>query len=200
MRIAEVRLFRVEGEGPAWELEDRCVEPIDLYPEHARPTAGAGDAPTRVVARYVEVATDDGASGLYGPIDPRQTFLIATELRPHLLGADPLAIAALHDRMLRLNRHGRAGIFVNAISAVDNALWDLAGRVRGEPVYRLLGGPTRDRITAYASMRSRSSTRHRGTRRRSGSSRTGPARAGRGCNGTWRWQVPSARPSARATH
>ena len=152
MKIADVRLFRVEGEGPAWEFEDRAVEALDLYPDHVRATAGAGDVPTRLVARYVELVTDDGVVGRYGPIDPRQAFLIATELRGLLLGADPLAIEATHDRLLRLNRHGRSGMFVNAISAVDNALWDLAGHVRGEPVYRLLGGPTRDRVPAYASM------------------------------------------------
>jgi len=152
MKIADVRLFRVEGEGPAWEFEDRSVEALDLYPEHVRATAGAGDAPTRIVARYVEIVTDEDAVGRYGPIDARQAFLIATDLRGHLLGADPLAIEAIHDRLLRLNRHGRAGLFVNAISAVDNALWDLRGRVQGLPVYRLLGGPTRERIPAYASM------------------------------------------------
>jgi len=152
MKIADVRLFRVEGEGPAWEFEDRCVEALDLYPDHIAATAGAGDAPSRLSATYVEITTDEDVAGLYGPIDVRQAFLIANDLRGMLLGTDPLAIAAIHDRMLRLNRHGRAGLFVNAISAIDNALWDLAGRVRGEPVYRLLGGPTRDRIPAYASM------------------------------------------------
>jgi L-alanine-DL-glutamate epimerase-like enolase superfamily enzyme len=96
--------------------------------------------------------TDEGLSGLYGPIDARQAFLIATDLRGPLMGADPIATEAIHDRMLRLNRHGRAGMFVNAISAVDNALWDLRGKAAGEPVYRLLGGPTRDRVPAYASM------------------------------------------------
>jgi L-alanine-DL-glutamate epimerase-like enolase superfamily enzyme len=43
-------------------------------------------------------------------------------------------------------------LFVNAISAVDNALWDLRGKVAGQPVYRLLGGPTRQRVPVYASM------------------------------------------------
>lgn len=152
MRIEEVRLFRVEGDGPAWEFEDRSVEALDLYQEHVRATAGAGDAPTRIVARYVELTTDGGAVGRYGPIDARQAFLIATGLRDHLHGADPLAIEAIHDRLLRLDRHGRAGMFVSAISAVDNALWDLRGRIEGLPVYRVLGGPTRDRVPAYASM------------------------------------------------
>ncbi|MGH2540803.1 MAG: enolase C-terminal domain-like protein [Actinomycetota bacterium] len=152
MKIAAVRLFRVEGEGPAWTFEDRAVEQLDLYPEHVRATAGAGDVGTHLAAWYLSIETDDGASGLYGPIDRAQAFLVATELRPHLLGADPLATEALHDRMLRAHRHGRAGLFVNAVSIVDNALWDLRGKVAGEPVYRLLGGPTRERVPVYASM------------------------------------------------
>ncbi len=152
MKIVDVRPFLVEGEGPAWEFEDRAVEALDLYPDHVRATAGAGDVPTHLTARYVEIVTDEDVLGRYGPIDARQAFLIGTELRAHLLGADALATEAIHDRLLRLHRHGRAGLFVTAISAVDNALWDLKGKVRGEPVYRLLGGPTRDRVPAYASM------------------------------------------------
>jgi L-rhamnonate dehydratase len=152
LKITELRLFRVEGYGPAWAFEDRAVEALDLYPSHGPVFAGARSAPSRLHATYVEVGTDEDASGHYGPIDPRQAFLIAHDLSPLLLGADPLATALLHDQMLRLNRHGRAGLFVNAISAVDNALWDLRGKVANEPVYRLLGGPTRDRVPAYASM------------------------------------------------
>jgi len=152
MKITDVRLFRVEGEGPAWVFEDRSVEPLDLYPSHVGPSAGAGDASSRLAATYVEIDTDEEVSGLYGPIDSRQAGLIAGDLREFVLGEDPLATALLHDRMLRLHRHGRAGLFVNAISAVDNALWDLRGKAAGEPVYRLLGGPTRDRVPAYASM------------------------------------------------
>jgi L-rhamnonate dehydratase len=152
VKIADIHLFRVEGERPAWEFEDRAVEALDLYPNHVRATAGADSVPGRLHATYVEIVTDEDISGLYGPIDRRQAFLIATDLRPFLLGEDPLATERVHDRMLRMHRHGRAGLFVNAISAVDNALWDLRGRVAGEPVYRLLGGPTRERIPAYASM------------------------------------------------
>jgi L-rhamnonate dehydratase len=152
VKIVEVRLFRVEGEGPTWTFDDRAVEALDLYPDHVRATAGAGDVPTHLRATYVEIATDEDVSGFYGPIDDRQAFLIATDLRPMLVGADPLAIELVHDTMLRMHRHGRAGTFVTAISAVDNALWDLRGKAAGEPVYRLLGGPTRDRVPVYASM------------------------------------------------
>jgi L-alanine-DL-glutamate epimerase-like enolase superfamily enzyme len=128
------------------------VEALDRYPDHRDATAGAGEVPSRLRASYVQVETDEGVSGLYGPIDARQSFLIATDLGPFLEGEDPLATERLHDRMLRLNRHGRAGLFVNAVSALDNALWDLRGKIAGEPVYRLLGGPTRDRVPVYASM------------------------------------------------
>jgi L-alanine-DL-glutamate epimerase-like enolase superfamily enzyme len=152
VKIVEVRLFGVEGEGPSWTFDDRAVEALDLYPDHVRATAGAGDVPTHLRASYVEIVTDEGISGLYGPIDDRQAFLIATDLRGFVTGSDPFAIELLHDEMLRLHRHGRAGLFVNAISAIDNALWDLRGKAAGEPVYRLLGGPTRDRVPVYASM------------------------------------------------
>jgi L-rhamnonate dehydratase len=152
MKIVDVRLFRLDGEGPAWSFDDRAVEPLDLYPGRAPAAAGARDVPAKLSATYVEVVTDADVGGLYGPIDDRQAFLIANDLRPVLLDTDPLATAAIHDRLLRMHRHGRSGIFVTAISAIDNALWDLRGRASGEPVYRLLGGPTRDGVPAYASM------------------------------------------------
>src|SRR5690606_6754572 len=46
--------------------------------------------------------------------------------------------------------YGRKGLVVNAISGVDLALWDLLGRLRGEPVHHLLGGKVRDELTFYA--------------------------------------------------
>jgi len=67
------------------------------------------------------------------------------------MGKDPLAGETLWDQMYRLNRHARHGHFMMAISAVDNALWDLRGRHHGAPVYRLLGGPTRSAVEAYGS-------------------------------------------------
>ena len=54
--------------------------------------------------------------------------------------------------MYRQDRHARKGNQMMAISAVDNALWDLRGKLLGQPVYRLLGGPTRAVVACYASM------------------------------------------------
>jgi L-alanine-DL-glutamate epimerase-like enolase superfamily enzyme len=52
----------------------------------------------------------------------------------------------------RIMVHGRQGDAMLAISAIDCALWDLKGRWLGQPVYRLLGGPTQDVMPCYASM------------------------------------------------
>jgi galactonate dehydratase len=69
-----------------------------------------------------------------------------------LLGADALAIES-HWRFLyeRTSNIGSRGAELRAISAVDLALWDLLGQVCGQPVYRLLGGPVRDRVPVYNS-------------------------------------------------
>ena len=101
---------------------------------------------------YVEIQTDATVSGLFGPIEEDQAFVIQKFLRPFLIDRDPLATELLSDQMMRLHRHGRSGLFMTGISAIDCALWDLKGKAWGQPVYRLLGGPTRPQVPAYASM------------------------------------------------
>ena len=105
----------------------------------------------RATAIFVELETTDGATGIGGPIDPDIAFIIDQQLRPLIEGADALAHERLWDRMYRDQVHGRKGVAMMAISAVDCAMWDLKGRMLGQPVVRLLGGPTRTRIPAYAS-------------------------------------------------
>ena len=79
-------------------------------------------------------------------------LFVAKRLRPIMLGQDPIAHEKLWDQMHRIMVHGRQGDAMLAISAIDCALWDLKGRWLGQPVFRLLGGPTRDSVPAYASM------------------------------------------------
>ncbi len=154
MKISDVQLFELSGQwnGPQFPPGDRQARPLDIYPEfniHDNYHLKSGDLKTDI---FLEIHTDDGLVGIFGPIESYQAYLIASILRPFLLGRDPLAVEVLNDQMLRMHRHGRSGMFVTAVSSVDCALWDLRGKWANQPVYKLLGGPTRAEVPAYASM------------------------------------------------
>jgi L-alanine-DL-glutamate epimerase-like enolase superfamily enzyme len=159
MRIRDIRLIQVRGE---YDVslgvgKERQVGALDMLAEYrARqvepPTPEQLQEPQPIEGIYVHVDTTEGITGLFGPIMDAQAYLIATALKPYLLDKDPLAVEYLWDVMARHDRHGRTGYMMMAISAVDLALWDIRGKAVGWPVYRLLGGPTRERIPAYASM------------------------------------------------
>jgi D-galactarolactone cycloisomerase len=108
-------------------------------------------------ATLVEVLTDEGISG-WGEafaqgLEPPEiaAAAISHALKPLLLGADPLATEVLWHRMYHATRdYGRKGSVVAAISAVDIALWDIAGKARGVPIHELLGGAFRTRVEPYA--------------------------------------------------
>jgi len=105
----------------------------------------------------VRVSTDDGLVGwgeafAYG-VTPAVASIIEESLAPLLIGHDPAQIERLLDRMHRaLMIWGRRGLAMMAVSGVELALWDLAGKARGVPVYQLLGGLVQPRLRAYASL------------------------------------------------
>lgn len=104
----------------------------------------------------VEVATDEGLVG-WGEAgagweqEPARA-VIDSMFRPLLLGRNPLDTAVIWDTLhaAMLNGGLARGVAVQALSGVDIALWDLAGKALGVPVCQLLGGAHRDRIVAYA--------------------------------------------------
>jgi L-alanine-DL-glutamate epimerase-like enolase superfamily enzyme len=103
------------------------------------------------------VDTDAGVTGWgegFGHrIFPATKAAIDTLVGPMCVGRDPTAIAALADELQRaLAGVGRNGPALYALSAVDIALWDIAGKLAGLPLYRLLGGAPRERLPAYASL------------------------------------------------
>jgi L-alanine-DL-glutamate epimerase-like enolase superfamily enzyme len=99
---------------------------------------------------YLKVHTNEGMAGLYGPIDNEAAMFVDRFLKRRLIGWDPLAYETYWDNMFRASRHSRGSHYIMGLSAVDNALWDLRGRLFGLPVYRLLGG-SRKKVRAYAS-------------------------------------------------
>jgi D-galactarolactone cycloisomerase len=108
-------------------------------------------------ATLLEILTDEGITG-WGEafaqgLEPPEiaAAVIDKALKPLLIGADPLDIEVLWHRMYHLTRdYGRKGSVVSGISAVDIALWDIAGKFNALPVYKLLGGAFRTRVQPYA--------------------------------------------------
>ncbi|MEO7145537.1 MAG: enolase C-terminal domain-like protein, partial [Bryobacteraceae bacterium] len=157
LNISAVEIWKYEGHHEALSGVDRQYQANPMYvydelrpkPYHDNPHPKSITVP--VTALYLKIKTAEGAEGLYGPIDPEAAVVINRQLRSFLLGKNALAQEKLWDEMWRSNRHARRGHFLMAIGAVDNAVWDLRGRALNTPVYRLLGGPTRDRVEVYGS-------------------------------------------------
>ena len=157
LKITAVEMWRVEGkrEAVAGLHRQHQVQPLHIYEEHRpkpyREPAEGKPSTVTAGALYLKIKTDAGPEGLYGPIDEEAAMVVDRQLRPFLLGKDPLAVETLWDQMHRLSRHSRRGHFMMAISAVDNTLWDLRGRFFDVPVWRLLGGPSRSSVEVYGS-------------------------------------------------
>ena len=101
---------------------------------------------------YVKIETSHGISG-WGEVkgtDPRVGKVCVESLFELVDGENPTRIEHLWQKMFRAHRDIRGGaILIHAMAAIDVALWDIAGKLWNTPIYRLLGGPTRDRIRVY---------------------------------------------------
>ena len=108
-------------------------------------------------ATLVEIKTNNGLTG-WGEafcqgLEPPEisAAVIETALKPLLLDQSPLDIEVLWHKMYNMTRdYGRKGSVISAISAIDIALWDIAGKFYNQPIYQLLGGAFREKIIPYA--------------------------------------------------
>ena len=117
------------------------------------PYASASGVQSRRGGLLVEIETDSGITGIgeAGLGGGATATVIEKDLKPLLIGEDPLMIEGLWQKMfVRTRQYGRRGVVMHGISGIDIALWDIAGKVAGLPVYKLLGA-CRDRVEAYAS-------------------------------------------------
>ncbi|HZM45860.1 MAG TPA: mandelate racemase/muconate lactonizing enzyme family protein [Burkholderiales bacterium] len=116
-----------------------------------------GKPRTSMDTLLVRVDTDEGVSGWgegFGHrILPATRTAIDTLVGPLCVGRDPTAISSLVEELQRfLSGVGRNGPAMYALSAIDIALWDIAGKLAKLPLYRLLGGAPRNELPAYASL------------------------------------------------
>ena len=103
-------------------------------------------------AVYLRIETNHGVVG-WGEVkavDPRVAKSLAESLFELIDGENPTRIEYIWQKIYRAHRDIRGGPFmIHTLAGIDMALWDIAGKLWNTPVYRLLGGPTRDRIRVY---------------------------------------------------
>ncbi len=101
---------------------------------------------------FLKIHTDAGIVGLGEPLLEGRALTIQTaikELEPYLIGKDPRHVVHHWQAIYRHSFYKGGPILTSALSGVDQALWDIKGKLLNMPVYELLGGPTRDRVRVY---------------------------------------------------
>jgi L-rhamnonate dehydratase len=131
-------------------IDDHIATPMARYPEYraSRQSFGLNVLGTLIV----EVESSEGTVG-FAPTTGGElgAWIVEKHLARFVEGQRIDAVEKIWDQMFNGTLfYGRKGIVLNAISGVDLALWDLLGRVRGEPVFAMLGGKVRDELIFYA--------------------------------------------------
>ncbi len=152
MRITRVTATPVRTQDTrqsSWLSESLVANPMSGYPAYKERRSSWGPRWGREV--LVRIETDDGLEGIGGTAPAPARPLIEEHFAHLLAGQDPFDIEMLWDQMFRSSLpYGRKGLAIMAISAVDIALWDLIGKATGQPVWRLLGGKTKEAIPIYS--------------------------------------------------
>ena len=161
MKITDVKAFVIKGRYTSdWPDVDRLATPLDYYDEYlGKPNAFSRsihlkpDADPGITSKVmIQIETDEGVCGIHLPVEAFMQAEIVLKTYKHILiGKDPMATRMLWDMMDRSMVYmGRTGLLTTALAAIDNALWDLKGKITGQPVYKLLGGG-RDKLQPYIS-------------------------------------------------
>lgn len=158
-KIVDVRAYVNDDSGGAdyhfqprghWIIDTPIANPMSIYEAYKDSRVSWGiNALGGVI---VEVELEDGSTGVgISTGGEPACFIIERHLKRFLVGQSPRDIELMWDQMWRATLpYGRKGLAIHAISAVDLALWDVLGKLRGEPVYALLGGKTKDKLPMYA--------------------------------------------------
>ena len=102
---------------------------------------------------FLKIETDEGVTGWGEPViegRARTVEAAVHELSDYLIGQDPSRINDLWQTMYRAGFYRGGPILMSAVAGIDQALWDIKGKVLGVPVYELLGGLVRDKMRTYS--------------------------------------------------
>lgn len=134
------------------------IERVTAYPltaEIGDPQGTSQSDWSEVSILVVKIETDQGhvgwGEGLARRAPVAYARLIDDLLAPQVIGADPFAVEKIWQQLYRSFTGRSGGMLLEAIAAIDIALWDIMGQATGQPVHRLLGHTGRETVTAYAS-------------------------------------------------
>ncbi|KAH9863913.1 hypothetical protein J1614_009846 [Plenodomus biglobosus] len=157
--IKHVRTFLTRGpgsggdyhnvEGGHWLIDSKISTPMSQYEQYRKSRTSWG---INVLGSFcVEIEASDGTKGFAtGFGGPPACWLVAEHFERFLIGQDPRDTNHLFEQMYRGSMfYGRKGLPVAVISVIDLAIWDLLGHIRQEPVYKMIGGATRERLNFY---------------------------------------------------
>ena len=102
---------------------------------------------------FLEMETDEGITGWGEPVLEGHCDAVKAcveEMKPYLIGHDPSRIEDIWSTIYRAGFYRGGGVLMSAIAGIDQALWDIKGKVFQAPVYPLTGGPRRDSIRVYS--------------------------------------------------
>jgi len=149
MRITAIKVHPVPMPS-SWLSESLIANPMSVYPEY-REKRSSWYGP--MTSALVEIETDEGISGLGtagGGKGKLASSIIEEQFKNLLVGQSPFNIELLWEQMFRASQfYGRKGIVIEVMSGIDLALWDIVGKALSQPVYRLIGGKTKDKIPVY---------------------------------------------------
>ena len=155
--IISIRAYVVSGGGADYHdqgeehwIVNQISTPMSLFPEYKQTRTSFGINALKTIVVEVEDNTGKVGFGISTGGYPA-AWLVMNHIDRFIVGQNPSDIEKMWEQMYRGTLYyGRKGIVMNAISAVDLALWDLLGKIRNEPVYSMIGGKVRDELEFYA--------------------------------------------------
>ena len=135
-----------------WIVDSDIANPMSVYAEYRDSRTSWGIGALGSVIVEVELDDENKTTGVGISIGgDAACFIVENHLSRFVEGQSPVNVELIYDQMWRSTmNYGRKGTAIQAISAIDLAIWDALGKLRGVPVYELLGGKTKDKIPCYA--------------------------------------------------